>query len=237
MIMDTMKNIISTRLFRLGLPVTLLFCATFFIWLTDADLRLARAVYQPGLGWPGIDLFPWDLLYEYAGAPALIMAGLAGGILLASVFLKRLAGQRKPALFFLLVLAVGPGLLVNVLFKDHLGRARPRELVEFGGQYQFTQIWQPGNSGNNSSFPSGHASVAFYLLSPWFVLRRKKRPLAACWLAGGLGYGSLVGVARILQGGHFLSDVLWAGGLVYLSGEILVLVMRLDQDPAGTRES
>ena len=191
---------------------------------------------MPGLGWYGIDRFPWDLLYTYAGAPALLIAGLAGGILLASLFRKRLAGQRKVALFFLLVLAVGPGLLVNLLFKDHLGRARPRELLEFGGQYPFTQIWQPGASGKNSSFPSGHASVAFYLFTPWFILRRKNRAQAACWLTGGLSYGSLVGAARILQGGHFLSDVLWAGGLVYLSGEILAQVLALDRDSAPNEE-
>ncbi len=232
MAMDIMKNRGATRLFRLGLPVVLLLLSTFLIWLTDADLRLARAVYGDAAGWPGIDRFPWDLIYAYAGAPAFLLAGVAGGIHLASLFVKRLAGQRRQALFFILMLALGPGLVVNVMLKDNQGRARPREVREFGGQYPFSQIWQRGDTGNNSSFPSGHASVAFYLTAPWFVLRRRKRVQATCWLAGGLGYGSLVGAARILQGGHFLSDVLWAGGLVYLSGEVLAQVMGLDRHGA-----
>jgi membrane-associated PAP2 superfamily phosphatase len=37
------------------------------------------------------------------------------------------------------------------------------------------------------------------------------------FVALGLGYGSLVGLARMLQGAHFLSDVLWALGFVYLT--------------------
>lgn len=230
--MNTMHTFVPTRLIRLGLPIALLLACSLLIWVTDADLRLSRAVYgQDGI-WPGLDRFPWDLLYEYANAPAFLLVGAAGGILLASLFVKYLAGQRKQALFFLLMLALGPGLVVNVLLKDHYGRARPIDVHEFGGQFPFTQFWQPGTSSNNRSFPSGHASIAFYVVAPWFVLRRRRPGQASCWLAGGLAYGSLVGAARIMQGGHFLSDVLWAGGLVYLSGEVLAQLMGLDREPA-----
>ncbi|MCW5200676.1 hypothetical protein VU07_02530, partial [Desulfobulbus sp. F4] len=37
------------------------------------------------------------------------------------------------------------------------------------------------------------------------------------------------GMARILQGGHFPSDILWAGGLLYLIGGTLALLMRIDR--------
>ena len=33
-------------------------------------------------------------------------------------------------------------------------------------------------------------------------------------LGGALAYGSLLGTTRIIQGGHFLTDVLWSGGLM-----------------------
>jgi membrane-associated phospholipid phosphatase len=33
-------------------------------------------------------------------------------------------------------------------------------------------------------------------------------------LGGALTYGSLLGATRIIQGGHFLSDVLWSGSLM-----------------------
>ena len=48
------------------------------------------------------------------------------------------------------------------------------------------------------------------------------------FLGFGLSFGVLVGFSRMLQGGHYLSDVLWAGGLVYLCGVILSWIL----DPA-----
>ncbi|MCF6187602.1 MAG: phosphatase PAP2 family protein, partial [Desulfobulbaceae bacterium] len=83
---------------------------------------------------------------------------------------------------------------------------------------------QKGTTGRHASFPSGHASIAFYTLGPWFILREKRRKAAAVFLFFGIGFGAAVGLARMLQGGHFLSDVLWAGGIVYLVGGILALI-------------
>ena len=39
-------------------------------------------------------------------------------------------------------------------------------------------------------------------------------------------------VARISQGGHFLSDNLWAWGMVHLLAVTLYYLMRLDRDDA-----
>ena len=47
-------------------------------------------------------------------------------------------------------------------------------------------------------------------------------------LLAGACYGALMGVARMAQGGHFPSDVLWAGGVVYLVGLSLYYLLRLD---------
>ena len=153
------------------------------------------------------------------------MFGFSLLVLLVGTVARPLKLYRKQALFLVLLLIVGPGLLVNVLLKDNLGRARPRELIEFGGKYEFSQIWEMGKTGKNSSFPSGHSSVGFYMIAPWFLLRRQKRSKGLVWLAGGMGYGLLIGGARILQGGHFLSDVVWSGGLVYITGELLILLI------------
>lgn len=223
-----MEKLALRQWHRLGWPAALLLLSTLLVWLLDGELRLARAVNGDGGVWPGIGRFPWNLLYDCAWVPAFLLAGLAGGTLFGGLFVTSLTPLKKQALFLLLLLAIGPGLLVNLALKDHLGRARPREIHEFGGQYPFTQIWRHGTAGKNSSFPSGHAAVAFYLMAPWFVLRGRKRIQASCWLAGGLTYGCLVGTARILQGGHFLLDVFWAGGLVYLSGEIIAQALSLD---------
>jgi membrane-associated PAP2 superfamily phosphatase len=48
--------------------------------------------------------------------------------------------------------------------------------------------------------------------------------------AGGILYGILMGVARISQGGHFASDILWAWGVVHLTAVALYYLMGLDRE-------
>ncbi|HEB49675.1 MAG TPA: phosphatase PAP2 family protein [Desulfobulbus sp.] len=225
------------RLVEIALAALVLVGLTLVIWWAGLDLRLAGTVVGPDNSWPGVERPPWGLLYRWAPLPAFVLAGVCLLLLVAGFFSTRWRRVRRDALFIILLLALGPGLLVNVALKDHVGRARPREVVQFGGSHRFTEIWQPGSTGRNSSFPSGHASVAFFLIAPWFVLRRRHRTLALAFLAGGTLYGLAVGWARILQGGHFLSDVLWAGGLVYLTGAVLALLMRLDAPRSEAGES
>jgi len=213
---------VSKIYIRIGVATVPLLLLSFIIWISDGDLRLARFVFDDQIGWPGINRFPWDFIYNYAAIPAFILFGLSLIVLLVGIAVRPLKLYRKQAIFLVLLMIIGPGLLVNVLLKDNLGRARPRELIEFGGKYEFSQIWEMGKTGKNSSFPSGHSSVGFYMIAPWFLLRRQKQSQGLAWLAGGMGLGLLIGSARILQGGHFLSDVLWSGGLVYITGELLV---------------
>ncbi|CAK8711899.1 PAP2 superfamily protein [Candidatus Electronema halotolerans] len=198
------------------------------ISLVPRDLVIAAAQSDCSRAWPAGNVFPWNMLYQWAAAPAVLLGAAALAVLLAGFWMRKYAAWRKEALFILLLLALGPGLLINVLLKEEFGRARPREIVEFGGSEQFTPFWRPGTAGTNSSFPSGHAAIAFAALAPWFVLREKQRRTAALFLLLGLLFGTCVGVARMLQGAHFFSDILWAGGLVYLVGSLLALLMGLD---------
>jgi lipid A 4'-phosphatase len=50
--------------------------------------------------------------------------------------------------------------------------------------------------------------MAWGMWAPWS--RRKQ------WLLASLGLGSAIGLMRIAQGGHFLSDVLFAGWTIWL---------------------
>lgn len=191
------------------------------IFMTGADLHMARFVVDPNNQWPGLQHEPWIFIYTMAPVPGFLLAIGAILVLFIGFFYSCLKKYRRQALFIILLLALGPGLLINVVLKDHLGRPRPQELKEFGGTRNFVQFWQPGPMKKNSSFPCGHASIAFFLMAPWFIYRRRKHNLAVFFLWVGTLFGVLVGMTRIMQGGHFLSDVLWAGGLVYITGELL----------------
>jgi lipid A 4'-phosphatase len=119
----------------------------------------------------------------------------------------------RAACFGLLALAVGPGLVVNLMFKDHWGRARPAQIAAFGGTARFTPAFVPSDQcTTNCSFPAGDPSVGFALVAAGLMVRERRRRQAA--IAAALGLGALIGVVRIGQGGHFLSDVVASGFLV-----------------------
>ncbi len=195
----------------------------------DADIRVASFFYDPEKGgWFLGSGNPWRFLYDHANKPGFLMVLSALMVFAAGWVYQGLAKFRKESLFLFLFLAIGPGLIINTVFKDHWGRPRPHEIVNFGGSQQYLPVWQKGVGARNGSFPSGHASIGFYLMAPYFFLRRRNRRIAFLFLAGGLSAGSVVGAARIVQGGHFLTDVIWAGGMTYLTGEILAQIFNFD---------
>lgn len=190
------------------------------------DLRVSGWFYDPQAGFylknePLVqfvyELVPW--------VTRTVVAGLLLFLLGAWTFWRHrdfFMKQRRAALYLLLVMVVGPGLLVNTVFKDHWGRARPSQVVEFGGSKQFTRAAIPADQcPKNCSFVSGHASVGFYFLALAFVLPRRR----ALWLALGTGLGLGIGLVRIMQGGHFLSDVIFCGIIVYLTARVLHALM------------
>jgi lipid A 4'-phosphatase len=122
--------------------------------------------------------------------------------------------DRLAAIFLIAALAVGPGLVVNSALKDHWGRARPSQVVEFGGAKQFTPALEPSDQcDRNCSFPAGHPAIGFYFLS-FALLIPAARPRRIVFGAAILA-GSLLGLMRMAQGGHFLSDVVFSGLIVF----------------------
>ena len=117
--------------------------------------------------------------------------------------------QRARCLFMLATFVLGPGLLTNVVLKDHWGRARPREVVELGGTKHFTAPLNPSSEcEDNCSFVSGEAAGVF---APLFAASLLFPRLRLILLLGGVFAGTATGLVRVGTGGHFLSDVLFAG--------------------------
>jgi lipid A 4'-phosphatase len=125
---------------------------------------------------------------------------------------------RKNGVIILLCLALGPGLMVNSIFKSHWGRPRPYQVLRDGQTYK--AIWQPQfNKPNNNSFPSGHASIGFFLGVPFLVAQRRKKAIII-----GLSAGLFIGLVRVLQGGHYVSDIVLCGFLIYIVSELVIFL-------------
>jgi membrane-associated PAP2 superfamily phosphatase len=210
-------------------PLLVLLAATGLIAYSEADLMVSSRFYIGG-AWPVGELQPWWTLRVYGYYPCDLLGIVALLVLIAGCFKASLARYRMVAAYMVLLLLLGPGLLVNTVFKDHWGRPRPREIVQFGGKQSFHHPWQPGIAGKGRSFPSGHAGSAFYLAMPFFALRRRNPTLAIRIYLVGTLYGLLMGVARISQGGHYVSDILWAWGMVHLTAVALYYLMGLHRE-------
>jgi lipid A 4'-phosphatase len=177
-----------------------------FYAFPEIDLWFAGLGYTPGQGFALGKTAPFEPLHD---AVNLIIAIIPVGALIAWL-LKKLS--TKAAMFLVLSVIIGPVVLANATFKDNWGRARPNQIVEFGGEKQFTPVAIPADQcQRNCSFVSGDAAGGFAYLAPALLapLAWRRRAVVA-----GLAVGAIFGANRILQGGHFLSDVLFAGYVV-----------------------
>jgi membrane-associated PAP2 superfamily phosphatase len=187
------------------------------IRVTGIDLAIEGHFYRSTASprWWGVDRQPWEALYRFGPFPGLAIGAASLIGISASLFVRGLRRHRRVWILLVCVLAVGPGLFVNTVCKDHWGRPRPRDIVEFGGNQPYVPVGLPVDRGGHS-FPSGHAAMGFYFVT-FYVIWRKERPrAAAAMLLLGLGAGALIGIERMAVGAHFLSDVIWAGGIVAL---------------------
>lgn len=172
----------------------------------DIDLRTAEVFAQTGMFSEARHWWWIELINLYV--PALFRAGIfvSLAIWLVALFSKRIKHWRKPLAFIVLAGALGPGLVVNAVFKEHWQRARPYQVEEFGGSQQFTRAGMiTDQCQNNCSFVSGHVACGFFLTSLLLVTRRRR-----VWAVAGVASGLIIGLARMADSAHWLSDVLWA---------------------------
>lgn len=216
---------------HLRAALILLGLAAIITTIPAVDLALARLFYSPEAGgFPGIGSPTLDLIRKQG--PVVLWGGIA--VLAIACLAGRIA---RPAFGFLMAsLILGPGLIVNALLKELWGRARPREIIDFGGDAAFTTAGHLTDAcASNCSFTSGHAAFFFWLTALAFIApERWRNPL----LWGGIAAGTAMGVVRMMQGGHFASDVLWSGVIVLGATALLVpLFAALSNRKDGSRLS
>jgi lipid A 4'-phosphatase len=204
---------------------------------TGLAIALAIAVVAGGVFalWPQLDLDVSALFYDPAtrtfaawkwwwldaardAATAIITLLVAPAFLAAVGKLvmpqRRMLIPGRAALFLIVTLAIGPGILANGILKEHWARMRPEDVTQLGGKHAFTPWWDPrGPCTENCSFIAGEPSGAFWTLAPAALAPPQWRLLA---YAGALAFGAVMGVLRVAGGAHFVSDVIFAGVFMFL---------------------
>ena len=197
-----------------------------FIIFPEWDIAISRHFYVPGEGFIYAKK-PWAQLI-FRGIPILTSVFVACLVLVAGTKFFLSENKRdtlkSPMIFLLIALAFGPGLSVNLLLKENFGRARPSQIVELGGTKEFSRAGHyTDQCTSNCSFSSGHASMGFYFTSFSYIV---PAPYQAAVFIGGTLFGSFVGTGRIVQGGHFFSDVIFSFLVIMIINKISFRIWR-----------
>ena len=148
----------------------------------DLDLALVGAVLRSRAQDSGAATIPLYLRLRDAST-WLITLFVAPAVVALALKLVR---PRRPLIIpgravvlMLLTLALGPGVVANVVLKEHWGRPRPIDVTEFGGAEHFRPWWDPrGDCPKNCSFVAGEPSGAFWTLAPAALVPPPWRALA-----------------------------------------------------------
>lgn len=213
----------------------------FFLYLkhsADKEMRV--------LGWVILFLFPlaagayygYDVWRDFVST---IPAVIIGVVIIYAIdaglyFLFRKADPeiaRKTAIIFL----IGSAVVFLAVFACKYLMNRPRYLflvdtAEGGSLSFYKNWWQSGKeiktqfpdlpSSYFSSFPSGHSAFAAGAISMAYIplLNDKLKGKRNWFFYGDIAFAIMVGLGRLLDGSHFLSDIgfafLFGFGFVYL---------------------
>jgi len=208
---------------RTGLFVALVIAAVtglLFGFFPQLDLRIAQYFHDQTDA--SYHVFAWRVW------PPLMLArnvGLWVGTVLiapsvAALVIKLILPRRKmlvsgrAIVFLIATMALAPGLLVNVILKDHWGRPRPIDVAELGGNQHFVAWWdRSGDCPNNCSFVSGDVAGAYWTIAPAALAPPQWRALA---YGAALALGTGMAAFRVMAGAHFVSDVAFAGIFTFL---------------------
>jgi lipid A 4'-phosphatase len=205
---------------RTGLAIALAVAATLgllFAIRPDLDLGLAGLFFdaQRGGFWRSYD--PLYLRARDASTWLVALVAVPAGLALLAKLISPQRPLRIPGracLLMLVTLALAPGVLANLVLKEHWGRPRPIDVTEFGGNEHFRPWWDPrGDCEKNCSFIAGEPSGAFWSMAAAALAPPHWRAFAN---GAALLFGSAVGLLRMAAGAHFFSDVAFAGVLTFL---------------------
>lgn len=189
-------------------------------WLLLASL-IAALVF---LLYPHLDLFITDRFFVdgtfiyrshpvskaiYIGVRVIARIFIIGLVLWAlwKCLRPRLRYSWRSWFFLVLVVLAGPVFSIEYLAKGYTYRPRPVEITRYGGQFEYVAPLRLGQQGIGRSFVSNHAAVGFYIAAFAYLAARRRRFI----YSAGIVLGFFIGMARVAQGSHYLSDVVFSG--------------------------
>jgi len=105
-------------------------------------------------------------------------------------------------IFYIWTSALFVVIIVENIFKNFWGRARPVDTTLFGGEKNFSAwINYSTECATNCSFVSGDASVGFFIACLYYITKKN------IYLYLSIIFGLIIGITRIGAGAHFLSDI------------------------------
>lgn len=217
----------SKTIKRLSIWLLVIFglSALLFILKPEVDIAVSSVFYRETDGfWLGQD----DLLSAYRNIFIVVSIALA----VLSFILWTISYWRGPIFgigyrvwaFITLLYVLGPGLLVNGIFKSMFGRARPADVSDFGGDGLFTRAFEVADQcQSNCSFVSGEGSSATAFFISVFTLSFFVTNKTARYLIVALAFiaALIAATLRVMKGRHFISDTVFSVLIVSMVAALL----------------
>lgn len=196
--------------------ITVCAASVLFLWQPQIDIWMTNQFY---LGHNDFALNHYQWLF-YARYFLYAVIRVIGVIILINLVYKLIKPQSqlpiKPRIFIIAVLIIMPLLVINTGFKDHFHRPRPSDVSIFGADKTFQEVWHIDSKqcSDNCAFVCGDCAAAFtfWMFLPFI----RRRVWQITYGIGILGGGVFYSWIRIGQGGHFLSDTIFAGLFTYI---------------------
>ena len=111
---------------RYGVLIPLLLLLIYTPWSAELDLWTSRQFYQDGHFASSRFL---DFIFHEGIWPAWILVGIASVGLIVSFLNPIKRHWSASCLYLLLTFAIGSGVVIHAIFKEHWGRPRPKNTV------------------------------------------------------------------------------------------------------------
>src|SRR5262249_21084951 len=212
------RRVDEPRMNRTGLLIALAIAVVAglaFGLFPELDLRIAGYFY--GFEAPAHNKFAFRFYPPLMHARnvglwigTVLVAPAVAALVIKLVFPRRkLLMPGRAVVFLIATMILAPGLMANVLLKDHWGRSRPIDVTQFGGTEHVVAWWGPGSDcRSNCSFVSGDVTGGFWTIGPAALAPPQWRAIA---YGAALALGTGMAALRVMAGAHFPSDVIFAG--------------------------